>query len=48
MCRRSGLPVAEVSGTLAMMELKGLVRQIAAMNYILAREARQEYQVKVD
>ena len=47
-CRRSGLPVAEVSGTLAMMELKGLVRQVGGMNYILAREIRQAYQVKVE
>ncbi len=47
-CRRSGLPVAEVSGTLAMMELKGLVRQVGAMNFVLAREMRQEYHVKVE
>ena len=47
-CRRSGLPVSEVSGTLAMMELKGLVKQVGAMNYVLARELRQEYQVKVE
>lgn len=47
-CRRCGLPVAEVSGTLAMMELKGLIRQVGAMNYVLAREMRQEYRVKVE
>ncbi len=47
-CRRSGLPVAEVSGTLAMMELKGLVKQVGAMNYVLARELRPEYHVKVE
>ncbi len=47
-CRRSGLPAAVVSGTLAMMELKGLVRQIGTMNYVLSREARQEYRVRVD
>ncbi len=47
-CRRSGMPVAEVSGTLAMMELKGLVRQVGAMNYVLARELRQDYHVKVE
>jgi len=47
-CRRSGLPVATVSSTLAMMELKGLVKQVAPMNYVLAREARQEYRVVVD
>lgn len=37
MCRASGLPVAEVSSTLAMMELKGMVRQVGGMNYIAAR-----------
>ncbi len=47
-CRSSGLPVSTVSSTLAMMELKGLVKQIGPMNYVLAREARQEYRVKVD
>jgi DNA processing protein len=47
-CRRSGLPVATVSGTLAMMELKGMVKQVGTMNYILAREMRQEYRVKVE
>ncbi|MDO8688116.1 MAG: DNA-processing protein DprA, partial [Dehalococcoidales bacterium] len=47
-CRSSGLPVATVSSTLAMMELKGLVKQMGSMNYALAKEARQEYRVKVD
>jgi DNA processing protein len=47
-CRKSGLPVSTVSSTLTMMELKGLVRQVGTMNYILAREMRQEYGVKVD
>jgi DNA processing protein len=47
-CRRSGLPAAAVSGTLAMMELKGLIKQVGTMNYVLARELRQEYRVRVD
>lgn len=47
-CRASGLPVATVSSTLAMMELKGLVRQVGTMNYILTRETREKYRVKVD
>jgi DNA processing protein len=47
-CRSSGLPVSTVSSTLAMMELKGLVKQVGTMNYVLAREARGEYRVKVD
>jgi DNA processing protein len=47
-CRNSGLPISTVSSNLAIMELKGLVRQVSNMNYILAREARQEYRVKVE
>ena len=47
-CRSSGLPAATVSSTLAMMELKGLVKQVGGMNYALAREVREKYQVKVD
>ncbi len=47
-CRSSGLPISTVSSTLAMMELKGLVKQVGAMNYTLAREAREEYRVKVE
>ncbi|UCB44239.1 MAG: DNA-processing protein DprA [Dehalococcoidales bacterium] len=47
-CRGSGLPVSTVSSTLAMMELKGLIKSIGNMKYVLAREARQEYRVKVD
>ncbi len=47
-CRNSNLPAATVSSTLAMMELKGLVKQVGTMNYVLSREARQEYRVQVD
>ncbi len=47
-CRSSGLPVATVSSTLAMMELKGLIKQVGMMNYVLAREVREEYRVRVD
>ncbi|MFQ6015003.1 MAG: DNA-processing protein DprA [Anaerolineae bacterium] len=43
--QQSGLPIATVSSTLAMMELKGMVRQVGGMNYILARESRVEYVV---
>jgi DNA processing protein len=40
-CRKSGLPTATVSSTLAMMELKGLVKQVGTMNYVLSREMRR-------
>ena len=42
----TGLPAAEIAGTLTMMELKGMVRQIGGMNYILAREAGMDYAAK--
>jgi len=34
-CRHSGLPVATVSSTLAMLELKGLAKQVGGMKYVL-------------
>ena len=42
-CRHSRLTPALVSSTLTMMELKGMVKQVGGMNYVLAREAREEY-----
>jgi DNA processing protein len=33
---RCQLPIALVSSTLAMMELKGLVRQVGGMHYVRA------------
>jgi DNA processing protein len=42
--RETQLPTATVSSTLALMELKGLVRQVGGMNYIVAREKQEEYQ----
>ena len=46
-CRHSGMPAAIVSSKLTMMELKGMVKQIGNMNYVLAKECREEYQSKV-
>jgi DNA processing protein len=40
-----GLPIAQVSGALALMELKGMVRQVGGMNYVVAKEARASYSV---
>jgi DNA processing protein len=47
-CRNSNLSISQVSSTLAMMELKGMVRQVGTMSYVLAREAREKYMVRVD
>ncbi len=42
-CRESGLPIATVSSVLAMLELRGLVRQMGPMSYVRAREAQASY-----
>lgn len=42
-CRESGLPVSTVSSLLAMMELKGLVREIGSKAYVRARETTASY-----
>lgn len=47
-CHGSGLPMSIVSSTLAMMELKGSVKQLGSMNYVLAREVREQYEVRVE
>jgi len=39
-CRRSGLTMPEVSSTLAMLELKGLAKQVGNMNYVLSSKSR--------
>jgi DNA processing protein len=36
-CRASGLPISTVSSALALLELKGLVRQMGGMQYSLNR-----------
>lgn len=41
--RRAALPVATVSSTLVMMELKGMVRQVAPLQYVIARESGEPY-----
>lgn len=41
---RCALPIEEVSAALAMMELKGLVRQVGGMQYIALREESAEYE----
>jgi len=43
--RQSGMPITVVSSTLAILELKGLVRQASAMQYVRAREEAEQYEV---
>ena len=47
-CRSSALPMSAVSSTLAMMELKGMVKQVSAMNYALVREAKVAYRTEIE
>jgi DNA processing protein len=43
--RATELPISKVSSTLALMELKGMVRQVGGMNYVVARETSATYRV---
>jgi DNA processing protein len=43
--QRMGLPVAQVTSALALMELKGMVRQVGGMKYVVTREPGVEYVV---
>ena len=42
-CASSGLPIDQVSATLTIMELKGMVRQSGGMNFSIIREEPAEY-----
>jgi DNA processing protein len=42
----AGMPITDISATLALMELKGMVRQVGGMNYVLSRERRAAYVVE--
>ena len=44
--RQADLPIAQVTSTLALMELKGMVRQVGGMKYVVAREPGVEYVVE--
>jgi len=41
-----GLPVSEVTAALALLELKGRVRQVGGMQYVRAREPRAGYRIE--
>jgi len=44
--RVTNLSASEIASTLTMMELKGMVRQVGGMNYIIAREDRVQYVIE--
>jgi DNA processing protein len=41
--RASGLPISDVSGALAMLELKGMVQQVGPMSFVRARDISVTY-----
>ena len=47
LCRSCSLPAHTVSGTLAIMELKGMVRQVGPMLYVLVRESDEDYALTI-
>ena len=42
---QSDLPIEKVSAALALMELKGIVRQVGGMKYVAVREVQSDYNV---
>ena len=46
-CAQLNQPIEKLSAALAMMELKGMVRQVGGMNYVAIREALSEYGVEL-
>ena len=42
---QANLPIEKISAALAMMELKGMVRQVGGMNYVAVREEQSGYSV---
>ena len=42
---RTDLPIETVSATLALMELKGMARQVGGMHYVAVREALEDYHI---
>jgi DNA processing protein len=44
LCVHTGMPIENITAALALMELKGMVRQVGGMNYVAVREAREAYE----
>lgn len=42
---QTALPIEKVSATLALMELKGMVRRVGGMNYVAIHERKADYRV---
>ena len=44
--QQAKLPIEQISATLTLMELKGMVRQVGGMRYVVVREAQAAYHVE--
>ncbi|MDX1524408.1 MAG: DNA-protecting protein DprA, partial [Anaerolineae bacterium] len=44
--RATALSPSDVASNLTMMELKGMVRQVGGMNYVIARETTAHYVIE--
>lgn len=44
--QQAKLPIEQISATLTLMELKGMVRQVGGMRYVIVREAQAAYNVE--
>lgn len=47
-CRAVGAPASAVSGTLTMLEIKGRVKQVGAMNFALVRDSDRTFYTRVE
>lgn len=45
---KTEMPIQKVSSTLAMMELKGMVRQVGGMQYVAVHELREDYHASTE
>ncbi len=45
LCQLAGMPITQVSSTLSLMELKGIVRRLEGMYYTLARSGGEMYRL---
>jgi len=48
LARAAALPIEQVSSALVMMELKGMVRQVGALQYMVAREPDAPYETETE
>ena len=45
LCQLTGLPITQISSTLALMELKGMARRLEGMTYTIARGGSEHYRL---